>query len=174
MGFGGRAKPAQPVLAVSTLEDVIEYIKMRKVPVPERTVGYSPAAWYWELAQYALTCERVGRLGYVKPSMYPVLAAYIAGEPVMYQGQLYKGNSLGFCNSPSQYAIPPIEPVKSKEVRWKRIYIVGDDGWLQNCEPQPVAASTRKDPNYIGTLIVRDYYEDGVLVEQGTQFLPKY
>lgn len=163
-----------PIYSVITLEDVIEYIKMRKVPVPERVGGYSPAAWYWELALYALTGERIGQLGHVKPCLYPILAAYIAGEPVMYQGELYKGNSLGFCNPPSQYAIPPIEPAKSKTVRWKRVYIVGDDGWLQDCEPQPVMARTRKDPNYIGTLIVRDYYEDGVLVEQGTQFLPKF
>lgn len=170
MGFGGRK---QPVLTVSTLEDVIEYIKMRKVPVPEKVVGYSPAAWYWELAQYALTGERTGRLGYVKPSMYPVLAAYIAGEPVMYQGQLYKGDSLGFCNPPSQYAIPPHEPVKSNTVSWKRIWTTNDMA-LQQGEPNPAMDRTRADSEYLGTLVVRDYYEDGVLVEQCTQFLPKF
>lgn len=173
MGFGGRAKPAQPVLAVSTLEDVIEYIKMRKVPVPERVGGYSAAAWYWELAQYALTGERAGRLGYVKPSMYPVLAAYIAGEPVMYRGELYRGNSLGFCNSPSQYAIPPIEPVKSKTVRWKCVWTTSDAA-LTDGEPIPTTTATRGNPEYLGVLVVRDYYEDGVLVEQCSQFLPKF
>lgn len=161
------------VYSVSTLEDVIEYIKMRKVPVPEKVGGYSPAAWYWELAQYALTGERAGRLGYVKPSMYPVLAAYIAGEPVLYQGELYKGNSLDFCNSPSQYDIPPHEPVESKTVRWKRVWTTNDMA-LQQGEPNPAMDRTRADPVYLGTLVVRDYYEDGVLVEQCTQFLPKF
>ena len=162
-----------PAYSVSTLEDVIEHIKTRKVAVPERVVGYSPAAWYWELAQYALTGERAGRLGYVKPSTYPVLAAYIAGEPVMYQGKLYKGDSLGFCDSPSHYALPPIKPVKSKTVRWKRIWVTSDVG-LHEGEPTPACARTVADPDYLGALVVRDYYEDGVLVEQCTQFLPKF
>lgn len=176
MGFGGRRQAAQPALAVLTLEDVIKYIKLRKIPVPQKigNGSYSPAAWYWDLAQYALTGECTGRLSYVKPSVYPVLAAYIAGEPIMYQGELYKGDSLGFCNPPSQYSLPPIEPVKTKEIRWKRVYIAGDFGWFEQTEPQPVVAGTRNDPNYLGTLVVRYYYEDGALVEQATQFLPKF
>lgn len=166
-------KANSAVHSVSTLEDVIEYIKMRKVPVPEMVGGHSPAAWYWELARYALNGERTGRLGYVKPCLYPVLAAYIAGDPVMYQGELYKGDALGFCNPPSQYALPPIEPVKSKTVRWKRVWVTGDVAWHER-EPTPAHASTVVDPDYLGTLVVRDYYEDGVLVEQCTQFLPKF
>lgn len=176
MGSGGRAKPVQPVLAVSTLEGVLKYIKSKK-PAAAPAPDYSRRGWRGQLDYYACTGKKTDQLAKVSPSLYHVLAAYVSGEPVVYKDSVYTADDarvLAFCDSAHLYAVVPLEPVKSKEIRWKRIYIVGDDGWLQNCEPQPVAASTRKDPNYIGTLIVRDYYEDGVRVEQGTQFLPKF
>lgn len=173
MGFGGRK---QPTLAVSTLEGVLKYIESKK-PAAAPAPDCSRRGWRLQLDYYACTGKKTTALAMVSPSLYHVLAAYVSGEPVMYKGTVYKGDdprTLAFCDPAHLYSLPPHEPVKSKEIRWKRVYIVGDDGWLKNCEPQPVAASTRNNSNYIGTLVVRDYYEDGVLVEQGTQFLPKF
>lgn len=70
------------------------------------------------------------------------------------------------------YTIHP-KITKRQEVMFKRIYTNQDDGWVK-CEPQPVAAATRQAANYLGTLVVRDYFENDVLVEQTSMFHPKF
>lgn len=172
MGFGRRK---QPVLTVSTLEGVLKYIESKK-PLAAPVVGCSRHAWREHLDYFAYTGNKTDQLAKVPPNLYPVLAAYVAGEPVGYKGTVYKEDdpcTLAFCDPAPLYSIPPQGPVKSKRVRWKRVWATSDVA-LHEGEPCPASDSVQNDPDYLGTLVVRDYYEDGALVEQCTQFLPKY
>lgn len=174
MGFGGRK---QPTLAVSTLEGVLKYIESKK-PATTPTLDSSRHGWRLHLDYYACTGKKTDQLARVSPSLYHVLAAYAAGEPVMYKDTVYTADDirvLAFCDPAHLYSLPPHEPVKSKEIRWKRVYSDTADGfWIAGTDPKPCPATQVNDPRYVGTLVVRDYYEDGVLVEQCTQFLPKF
>lgn len=175
MGFGGRTGPAQPTLAVSTLEGVLKYIESKK-PTVAPAVGNSRRDWRAHLDYFAHTGKKTDQLARVSPSLYPVLAAYAAGEPVAYKGYVHREgdvSTLAFCDPSHLYSLPPHEPVKSNTVSWKHIWTTNDMA-LQQGEPNPTVDRTRDDPEYLGTLVVREYYEDGVLVEQCTQFLPKF
>lgn len=81
-------------------------------------------------------------------------------------------DSMNFNIPTMAYTIHP-KIIKRQEVMFKRIYTNRDDGWLK-CEPQPVADATRNDATYLGTLIVRDYFENDLLIEQATVFEPKF
>lgn len=70
------------------------------------------------------------------------------------------------------YTIHP-KVVKREAVLYKRIYTSHDDGWL-GCEPLPAAASTRASDTYLGTIVVREQFENDVLVSLDTQFLHKF
>lgn len=162
-----------PIYSVSTLEDVLKYIESKKQSVAP-AVGNSRRDWRAHLDYFACTGKKTDQLARVSPSLYPVLAAYAAGEPVAYKGHVHRegdARTLAFCDPSHLYSLPLHEPVKSKMVRWKRVFLVGEGGWRMLGEPAPLL---EQSPNYLGTLVVRDYYEDGVLVEQCTQFLPKF
>lgn len=70
------------------------------------------------------------------------------------------------------YTIHP-KITRRQAVMFKWIYTDHDDGWLK-CEPQPVIAATRNDAAYLGTLVVREYFENDLLVEQASVFHPKF
>lgn len=70
------------------------------------------------------------------------------------------------------YTIHP-KGVKREAVLYKRVYTDRDSGWF-GCEPQPVEDSTRASDTYLGTVVVRERFENDLLVSRDTQFLPKF
>lgn len=70
------------------------------------------------------------------------------------------------------YTVHP-KVVKREAVLYKRVYTSHGDGWLGG-EPLPVAASIRASDAYLGTLVVREQFENDLLVSRDTQFLPKF